>query len=211
MPEIRGFTHVYKPPTDGNTLVIMALHGTGGDENDLVPFVEQIDPTVGILSPRGKVDENGHARFFRRLKEGVFDEEDIAVRSKELVQFVNDAAETYHFDRKNLIWLGYSNGANITTSVMLLHPAVIHRAILLRPMVTIVPESIPTLTDTEILISSGRQDPIVPEENTQRLIHIYQQTGAIVELFLHEGGHHLESKDAEVAQQWYLKQQKKLK
>lgn len=203
--EIRGYTHIHKPPSDGNPYTFLTLHGTGGNEQDLVEFVEQIDATAGILSPRGTVIDGAQSRFFKRPQGEQFDEKDIAQHAKELVLFVNEATQEYNLDRKNLIWLGYSNGANMVSSIMFLHPEVVQKAILLRPMVVLSPTRIPTLPEAVVLMASGRQDPIVAEENTQKLIHMLQQTGAIVELYLHEGGHHLEDGDTEVARNWYTK------
>ncbi|MFW5703941.1 MAG: alpha/beta hydrolase [Patescibacteria group bacterium] len=203
--EIRGYTHIHKPPSDGNPYTFLTLHGTGGTEQDLVEVVENIDQTAGILSPRGTVIDGGQSRFFKRPQGEKFDEADIALHAKELVLFVNEATQQYNLDRNNLIWLGYSNGANMVSSIMFLHPEVIQKAILLRPMVVLSPSRIPTLPEAVVLMASGRQDPIVAEDTTQKLIHMLQQTGAIVELYLHEGGHHLEDGDTEVARNWYMK------
>lgn len=205
MPELRGYTYLYQEPQEEDAPVFLVLHGTGGDENDMIPFVQNIDSSAGIVSIRGNVVESGQNRYFKRPSGEHFDEEDIAENAKKLVQFVNEASEKHSFDRKKLIWIGYSNGANMITSILFLHPAVIQKAILLRPMVIFRPHTIPTLPETALLMASGRQDPLVPIENTQKLIHLLQQTGAIVELFLHDGGHHLEEGDAFVAREWYQK------
>jgi phospholipase/carboxylesterase len=203
--ELQGFTHFYRAPKNGSRTVFVTLHGTGGSEHDLVPLVDLIDPDAGIISPLGKVREGNAARFFRRVSEGVFDEEDIELRAKELVQFINKAAEQYGFDRAETIWLGYSNGANMISSLMLLHPDVVKNAALLRPMVTIIPENLPTFADVYILMASGTQDSLVPVENTEKLIRLFQHSGAIVELFLNDAGHSLDARDEQVLGNWYAK------
>ena len=205
MEELQGYSYLYRAPQQGCQTFI-TLHGTGGTEHDLISFVNSIDPNAGIISPKGNVLEKGHARFFASPKNGVFDQDDIEKNSKALVKFVNAAAEKHKFDRNDLIWVGYSNGANITSSIMLIHPDVVQKAILLRPMVVYLPAKPPLLPDTSVLIAAGNYDPLVPLSNTQQLIHLLQQTGALVELFLHQGGHHLEDDDSTVAKRWYSKQ-----
>lgn len=204
--QLQGYSYIYRPPQKGSTTIFLTLHGTGGDEHDLLPFIQGIDPSAGILSPKGNVVEKGHARFFTSPVQGHFNHDNIEENSKKLVKFVNEAAQKHNFDRNNLIWVGYSNGANITSSVMLIHPSVIQKAILLRPMMVYTPQKLPILHETSIFVASGKQDPLVPVENTERLIHMLHQTGALVELFLHDGGHHLEDIDNEVALSWYRKQ-----
>lgn len=204
--QLQGYSYIYRPPKEGSTTIFLTLHGTGGNEHDLLPFIEHIDPSAGILSPKGNVVEKGHARFFASPVNGQFDNTDIEENSKKLVKFVNEAAQKHSFDRNNLIWVGYSNGANITSSVMIIHPSVVQKAILLRPMMVYTPQKLPILHETSLLVASGKQDPLVPVENTERLIHMLHQTGALLELFLHDGGHHLEDIDTEVARSWYRKQ-----
>lgn len=205
MPELRGYTYLFQEPAEAGAPVFLVLHGTGGDENDMLPFVKNIDSTAGFISVRGNVVDSGQNRYFKRPTGEHFDEEDISENAKKLVQFVNEACEQHKVDRSQLIWIGYSNGANMITSILFMHPAVIQKAILLRPMTILIPQSIPTLPETVLLMASGRQDPLVPIENTQKLIHLLQQTGSIVELFLHDGGHHLEEGDSFVAREWYQK------
>ncbi|HET7290297.1 MAG TPA: alpha/beta hydrolase, partial [Thermodesulfobacteriota bacterium] len=138
------FVHIYVPPSDpGSPSTLLLLHGTGGDEESLVPIAERILPGAGILSPRGKVLENGMPRFFRRFSEGVFDLEDLRVRTRELAEFIAKASEIYSFDRNKLIAAGYSNGANIAASVLLSFSRVIPFAVLFHPMVPFVPDVLP--------------------------------------------------------------------
>lgn len=204
--ELAGYQHIFQEPKVAGAPIFVTLHGTGGTEDDLLPLIGQLNQDAGILSPRGNVDENGHARFFKRHSEGVFDEEDIHTRAKQLVQFVNRAAEQYKFDRKELIWLGFSNGANMISSTMLLYPTVIQKAVLLRPMVTIIPNPLPSFADVSLLLAAGRADELVPMENTEKLVRLYQQCGALVELFQHDAGHHLTEADTVAIQSWLHRQ-----
>ena len=197
------FTHHYIPPMQagqrGPTLLL--LHGTGGDENDLLDLGRMLDPNVGLLSPRGKVLENGMPRFFRRLAEGVFDVSDLIQRTHELADFVEVASTTYGFDAAHVIAVGFSNGANIAASMLLLRPQTLAAAVLLHPMVPFVPEELPNLTGKQVFIGAGRRDPIVPMQNTEQLIELLQNTGATVEAHWHNGGHtitHEEVRDAKV-------------
>jgi len=198
-----GFTHHYvagqqHPPAR----VLLLLHGTGGNENDLLPLGRDLDPAAALLSLRGNVLENGLPRFFRRLAEGVFDEEDVIRRANELADFVGVAAERYTFDPKRLTAVGYSNGANIAAAVLLLRPGVFPRAILFRAMVPLVPSAMPDLSPTRVLLSSGEQDPIVPKENAQRLAAMLWDAGANVTLRFEPAGHALASGDIEAAKDW---------
>ena len=115
-----GFVHTYIPGTAG--LTVLLLHDTGGDESDMVPVGKRIAPCASFLSPRGMVLENGMPRFFRRLAEGVFDIEDLKLRTGELASFVGASAKYYEFDSEKVLAVGYSNGANIAASLLLLHP-----------------------------------------------------------------------------------------
>src|SRR5437868_10510748 len=150
------FIHVYRPPATPGGPILLLLHGTGGNENDLVPLAEVLLPGAGILSPRGKVLENGMPRFFRRLAEGVFDVEDLKLRTHELADFVTAAAERYDIDGKRIVAVGYSNGANIAASVLLVCPGIFSAAILFRAMVPLIPESQPDLSSTRVWIGAGR-------------------------------------------------------
>ncbi|HJX26089.1 MAG TPA: hypothetical protein VJ252_08025, partial [Chthoniobacterales bacterium] len=135
------FIHEFVPGTSGRTLLL--LHGTGGNEHDLLPLGRVLDPTAALLSPRGKILENGMPRFFRRLAEGVFDLEDLKKRTHELADFVAASAEQYQFAADKLVAVGYSNGANIAGSMLLLRPETFRTAILFRAMVPLVPENLP--------------------------------------------------------------------
>jgi predicted esterase len=203
MSEHLGFVHIHQPPTAPGRPTFLALHGTGGTEEDLLPLARMLDPDAGVLSPRGKVLERGMPRFFRRLAEGVFDLEDLTFRASELAAFVRDAAVHYRFDASRVIAAGFSNGANIAASLLLLHPEVLHAAILFSPMVPLEPPEPPSLAGVEVFIAAGRSDPIVDPGNTQRLADILGQAGADVTLHWKNGGHELSRSDVDASRAWY--------
>jgi phospholipase/carboxylesterase len=181
----------------------LLLHGTGGNEEDLMPLAYEIDKRPAILSPRGKVLENGVApRFFRRLAEGVFDIEDLKFRTNELADFVNDASKFYGFDLQRIIAIGYSNGANIASSILLLRPEILSAAILFRAMVPLVPDIIPDLTNKHIFMSSGLYDPIIPKQETERLFGLFKKAGAKVSLNWQDSGHDLRMEEVQKAKEW---------
>jgi predicted esterase len=179
------------------------LHGTGGNEDDLVQLGQRLLPGAAILSPRGKVLENGMPRFFRRLAEGVFDTNDLVARTDELAEFVGRASETYGFDAAKVLAVGYSNGANIAASMLLLHPRVLAGAVLLRPMVPFSLQGVPDLSRTRILIEAGAEDALIPKELPVELAKILQGAGAVVKLRWQDGGGHtLTERDIEAAREW---------
>ncbi|GAC1427252.1 MAG: alpha/beta hydrolase [Ktedonobacteraceae bacterium] len=199
-----GFTHHYIPPVQvglrGPTLLL--LHGTGGDENDLLDLGRMLAPEFGLLSPRGKVLENGMPRFFRRLAEGVFDVPDLIQRTHELADFVEVASTTYGFDAERVIAVGFSNGANIAASMLLLRPQALAAAVLLHPMVPFVPEELSALTGKQVFVGAGRRDPIVPMQNTEQLMQLLQQAGASVKAYWHNGGHTITHEEVREAKLW---------
>jgi len=202
-PMPADFVHRFVAATDPSTPTLLVLHGTGGDENDLIPLGRMISADSAILSPRGKVLEQGMPRFFRRLAEGVFDLDDLHARTEELAQFIAAAAGRYGFNPARVVALGYSNGANIASSVMLAHPGVLAGGMLFRPMVPFEPEFTPMLKNTPVLLSAGRQDPIVPQANTTRLSELLQRGGADVTLHWVETGHGLVPREMETAARWF--------
>ncbi len=181
---------------------MLLLHGTGGNERDLISLGQELDPNASLLSPRGKVLENGMPRFFRRLAEGVFDLEDLKKRTHELADFVVSAAEHYKIDIKHIIAVGYSNGANIAASILLLRPEILSAAILFRAMVPLVPETKPNLNAKRIWIGSGAHDPIVPQSNTKELVELLRGSGADVTIRFFQSGHELTSADVDGAREW---------
>ena len=157
---------------------------------------------ASILSPRGKVLENGMPRFFRRLAEGVFDIEDLKFRTNELADFVQNASKIYAFDLNRIMAIGYSNGANIAASVLLLRPEILSHAILFRPMIPLIPDTLPNLSDKHILISAGSYDPIVPSQQTEDLFDLLRNAGAHVSIQWQNSGHELTQRDVKVARNW---------
>ena len=201
--EIAGFIHNYLPgEPDGSGVTLLLLHGTGGNEDDLIPLGQQLLPGAAILSPRGKVSEHGAPRFFRRLAEGVFDHEDLLFRTHELADFVDKAAGEYGFDRSKLVAVGYSNGANIAASLMLLHPDLLRAAVLFRAMVPFEPEEKPNLSGIPVFLAAGRRDTMIPPDNTERLAAILQQAGADLDLRWKNVGHPLTYEELEEAREW---------
>lgn len=199
MSDSLGFAHRYLP---GGPITLLALHGTGGTEDSLLPLAREVAPGAGVLSPRGKVLERGLPRFFRRLSEGVLDHEDLLARTHELSEFLKRAAEQYRFDRGRVFAVGFSNGANIAGSLLLLHPADLKGAILFRPMVPFEPPSLPDLTGRRVLVGAGRRDPLVTPAQTERLVEILGRAGAEVVLRWSDGGHDLGGEEVEAAAQW---------
>ncbi len=196
------FIHRYVPPKGADQPTLVLLHGTGGDETDLLPLGSMLAPDAGLLSPRGKVLEQGRPRFFRRLAEGVFDLEDLRARTHELADFVAAAARVYGFDPARVIAVGYSNGANIAASMLLLRPATLAAAILWHPMVPFEPEALPDLAGKGVLITGGRRDPLVPVEQTKRLFEILREAGAAVDLAWQDDGHALAPSEVRAAASW---------
>jgi predicted esterase len=201
LPEL-SFVHHYQPGKLSGSPTLLLLHGTGGNERDLLSLAPDLMPDAGVLSPRGKVLEHGMPRFFRRLAEGVFDLEDLRLRTAELAEFVIAAAGFYGFDAARVIAAGFSNGANIAASMVLLSPGVLHRAVLFRAMVPLVPDPLPSLPHTPVLLSNGRADPIVAAAETERLAALLRDAGAEVTLAWQTAGHHLVQEDLIRAREW---------
>jgi len=197
------FVHVWKAGRSERTLLL--LHGTGGDENDLMPLARMLDPDAAVLSPRGKVLEHGAPRFFRRLAMGVFDVEDLRRRTHELADFVASAAAEYGFDVRRVVAAGFSNGANIAAALLLLRPEVLEKAILFRAMVPLEPETRPDLTGRAVFLSAGRTDTMIPGEDTERLAKMLGDCGASVELQWSPGGHGLAAEDISAARSWLIR------
>lgn len=197
-----SFVHHYQPPAEAGAPTLLLLHGTGGDEHDLVPLARQLMPGAGVLSPRGQVLEHGMPRFFRRLAEGVFDLEDLARRTADLGTFIVDAAAAYGFDGRRVIAVGFSNGANIASSLLLTRPELLGASVLFRAMVPFVPEVRPALSGAPVLLSNGRQDPLIAPEETERLATLLRRSGADVTLEWQQAGHNLTQQDITRAHSW---------
>ncbi|AOS45269.1 Putative hydrolase MhqD [Lacunisphaera limnophila] len=194
-----SYLHRFEPGDGAKAPPLLLLHGTGGNENDLLPLGRQLAPGSPLLSPRGDVSEHGMPRFFRRFAEGVFDLKDVAQRTQALADFVAAAAREYGFDPNRLAALGYSNGANIAASLLLLRPESLTAAVLLRPMVVLEPKQLPDLTGKRISLLSGRHDPIVPVDHPPRLAEMFRRAGASVDLHWLDTGHQLTEGDLQLA------------
>ena len=197
-----GFDHNFLDSNNGNWMTLLLLHGTGGSEDDLIQLGREISQSASILSPRGKVLENGAPRFFRRLAQGVFDLEDLKFRTNELADFVKNASKIYNFDAQNVVAVGYSNGANIAASLLLLRPEVLSAAILFRPMVPLIPDRALDLSEKNIFVSSGLHDPIVPKRETERLVDLFKGSGANIIIHWEESGHELTMEEITEARKW---------
>lgn len=195
-----GFVHRFVRGREDETLLL--LHGTGGDENDLIPLGGFLRPGANFLSPRGSVLENGMPRFFKRLAMGVFDIPDLKKRTAELARFLQSSAEAYEFDLTKVVAVGYSNGANIAASLILTQPSLLRAAALLHAMVPFVPETMPDLEGTSILITGGNRDPIVPRNESEALAALLGEAGADVDLHFRAGGHELTQDEADYVRQW---------
>lgn len=195
--------HIFKPGTNPNKPVLLLLHGTGGNENDLLPLADIVDPEASILSVRGNVSENGMPRFFRRLAEGIFDEEDLIFRTNELNRFLDEASTTYDFDRQNIIAIGYSNGANIAASLLFHYTDALKGAILHHPMVPRRGIALPDLTGTNVFIAAGVNDPICPQQESIDLKELLETAHASVDVQWENTGHQLTMNEVNAAKQWY--------
>lgn len=193
------FTHRFVPGESSLTLLL--LHGTGGDENDLLPLGRHLAPEANLLSPRGKVLEGGMPRFFRRLAMGVFDVEDLKLRTDELAEFIRWGRSEYKFDGP-IVAVGYSNGANIAGSLLLQHPGLLAGAALLHAMVPYDAPAALDLAGTSVLMTAGERDPMIPLDQTRALERILRSAGAEVELHLEPGGHELSQAEVDAATRW---------
>jgi phospholipase/carboxylesterase len=195
--------HIFQKGTDSSKPTLLLLHGTGGDESDLFPLAGMIDDQASVLSVRGNVLENGMPRFFRRLAEGVFDEEDLVFRTKELNEFLDEAANKYDFNRENIIAIGYSNGANIAASLLFHYQHALKGAILHHPMVPRKGIELPDLTGKSVFIAAGTNDPICSPMESTELQSLFEKANAKVELHWENRGHQLTIEEVEAASKWY--------
>jgi phospholipase/carboxylesterase len=194
--------HRWEPPAQAGAPTLVLLHGTGGDENDLLPLARMVAPAAAVLGVRGNVMEQGMPRFFRRLSEGVFDLDDLHRRTAALGDFLAAAGRRYEFSPSSLYALGFSNGANIAASLLLSWPGSLAGGILIRAMVPFEPDQVPDLSGHGVLLSEGRMDPLIPAANAERLAEILEGAGADVELAWQSGGHGLTQGDVTVARRW---------
>jgi phospholipase/carboxylesterase len=204
-----GFIHRFIPAVQDGLPPLLLLHGTGGDENDLLPLGQELLPGAALLSPRGKVMEHGMPRFFRRLAEGVFDLEDLKVRTAELAAFIASARRAYGLPAP--VAVGFSNGANIAASLLLSQPEALSGAVLLRAMLPFEPVSMPSLTGKPVLLLSGSSDQMISAASTQRLVEVLQTSGADLEYKTLPTGHGLTRNDLFLATQWLQRSLEKFK
>ncbi len=195
--------HIFQQGNDETKPTLLLLHGTGGDESDLLPLAARVDRAASVLSVRGNVLENGMSRFFRRLAEGVFDEEDLVYRTKELYEFLDEAALTYNFERNNVVAIGYSNGANIAGSLLFHYRDALKGAILHHPMVPRWGIELPNLKESPVFISAGKNDPICSPMETYELQTLLEKAGADVHVHWENNGHHLTNTELDAAALWY--------
>lgn len=195
--------HIFKSGKKIGQNTLLLLHGTGGNEEDLLPLAEKIDPDANVLSVRGNVLENGMARFFRRVSEGVFDEADLIFRTNELKNFLDDSAKTYGFSRDKVFAIGYSNGANIAASLLFHYNNVLAGAILHHPMVPRRNIELPNLSEVPVFIGAGKNDPLCPPEETEDLERLLRDAKASVTVHWEDSGHQLTMSEINAAKQWY--------
>lgn len=194
--------HIYQQGSDLTAPVLVLFHGTGGTEQDLLPLAQAISPTSSVLSVRGNVLENGMPRFFRRLAEGIFDEEDLIFRTKEVYDFLDAAAVEHGFDRNNVVAIGYSNGANIAVSLLFHYPKALRAAILHHPMVPRRGLQLPDLSDTPVFIGAGKNDPICSPEESEELERLLSDAGSDVHVHWENAGHQLTRSEVFAAAEW---------
>jgi phospholipase/carboxylesterase len=199
---MKPFIHIFEPG-ETSSPVLLLLHGTGGDEHDLLDLGRAVAPQAGILSVRGNVLENGMPRFFKRLAEGVFDQDDLRLRTTELADFLTEARQHYDWGNRPVYALSFSNGANIASSLLLSHPDVLSGAALLRGMLPFEPQDLPDLSKHAIVMLNGLMDPIVPVDQPTRLVELFKQAGATVELIMKPVSHNLVQSDLNDLKAWW--------
>ena len=203
-PNDLEFVHIFVPAEKPKSPTLLLLHGTGGDERDLLELGKELWPGAALLGVRGKVLENGMPRFFRRFAEGVFDVDDLKARTNELAEFIDIAAEHYGFRKRHLVAVGYSNGANIAASLIFLHPHYLAAGVLFRAQVPFLPDLVRNFSELSVFLAGGMRDTIVPHDQTEQLAAILESGQADVSLFWHRGGHELGNDDIEAAKAWLV-------
>ena len=196
------YNYIFVPSDNNSDLTLILLHGTGGDEYNLLDIGKKLDPHAHLISPRGNVLEGQYNRFFERLSEGVFNEADIKKRSIDLSSFIESAKEKHDLKTTNIIAVGFSNGANIAASILLLYPQVLDGAILLRAMLPIKPPEKPNLSNKPILLLSGINDRMMAESKVKELAELFQAGGANLTHEWQNAGHNLTYQDIEISAKW---------
>ncbi|MDQ1910817.1 alpha/beta hydrolase [Paenibacillus sp. GD4] len=195
--------HIFQKGSDPEAPTLVLFHGTGGTEQDLLPVAQIVSPASSVLSIRGNVLENGMPRFFKRLSEGVFDEEDLLIRTNELHEFLGEAAAAYGLDRTQFVAIGYSNGANIAGSLLFHHQGAWKGAILHHPMVPRRGIEIPKLNGTPIFIGAGTNDPICTPQETEELEQLLRDAGGDITVSWESFGHRLTHSEVNTAAAWF--------
>lgn len=204
MPKL-PFPHVFEPATDPEAPPLLLLHGTGGTEHDLLRLGRMVSPGSAMLSPRGAVSEGGASRFFARIAEGVFDPQEVSRRTQALADFVLAASKQYGIEPGRLVALGFSNGANVAGTMMLLRPEILVAAILLRPMLVLdLPAAPDSLVGKRVLMTNGSTDPLVPPDHPTRLAELFRAGGAEVTMRVHAASHALVPADVDAAREWLI-------
>lgn len=199
---VDAFAHRFEPTRSADAPTLLLLHGTGGDEHDLLALGRVLDGQAALLSPRGQVSEHGANRWFRRVAEGVFDTDDLLARTDQLADFVTSAVEHYRLDASRLVAVGFSNGANIAATLLLRHPRLLRAAVLFAAMVPLDDPPMADLSRVGVFLGAGRVDPIAPPEQAERLAELLTERGAAVELRWHPGGHGLDTGTLAQATAW---------
>lgn len=200
-PVVKEFYHQFIPSMQSRRTLFL-LHGTGGDENEILPLGHALEPGAAMLSVRGRVSENGANRYFRRRREGVFDEDDVVARAHELAEWLAGAVDQYAIYRSEIVLIGYSNGANIGSAMMLLGVEKFPAAILLRPMVPLSAPPLNSLESSRVLLLGGTNDPIAPPAEVNRLALLFQERNAHVTNSPQRAGHEISGNDVQAARDW---------
>ncbi|RYU96503.1 alpha/beta hydrolase [Emticicia agri] len=203
--DFQALKYIYQPSNHAGANTLLLLHGTGGDENDLLPIAKEFGNDFNILSLRGNVSENGMPRFFKRLGMGIFDEQNLTFRTHEMVDFIKILAEKEGFDTTKIIALGYSNGANIAGSTLVLYPDFLAGAILYRPMQPFknIKDDLKNSSNTPIFMSNGMADPTIYPSDTVKYIGILKNAGFDVANYSLSTGHNLTREDLQLSIEWY--------
>ncbi len=193
--------YIYEEPKN-NAPIYVLFHGTGGDEHDLVPLVKAMHPDAGVLSLRGEVNEHGMNRFFKRIRPGVFDLEDLARRTNDINQFLDEVSKKYDFKKQDLIAIGYSNGANMIASLLMQCGPIIKGAVLMHPMVPRRDLDKQDLSDISILVTAGKHDAICPVSETNDLVTLLTEMNANILVKWFSGGHEITQYEVETIKDW---------
>lgn len=193
--------HIYQAGQEKQPVLVL-LHGTGGDETNLLPLAKTLNPDASVLSIRGSVNENGMLRYFKRKAEGVYDVEDLNQRSAELYTFIEEASQKYNFELEDAVFLGFSNGSNIAINMLLMEESEITKGLLFAPMYPVdVSANTKDMSNVSVYLSMGKADPIVTNDDSENVLEIFNSRGAQVETFW-VNGHELTLETVQKAKEW---------